>query len=226
MSNPIPFRGFDERGDVKIYDAGDLPHWRQDGCTYFVTLRLADALPQSVVFKLKEERHCWLTGNGIVPSAADWKSQFAKLSPNKQREFERPIAKNLNFQLDCGLGCCALREKEPMQLKAFALEFFHGKRVWTVDDVVMPNHVYVLLMPTKGYECERVLKSIKGYSAKEVNRSLRTNGTLLQRESYDHIVRDVNQLERFQKYIRVNPEKATLKQRDYRLSEEAIYELA
>jgi len=33
-------------------------------------------------------------------------------------------------------------------------------------------------------------------------------------------------LERFQKDIRANPEKAILKQRDYRLSEEAIYELA
>ena len=92
--------------------------------------------------------------------------------------------------------------------------------------VIMPNHVNVLMTPTNGYELESVLKSIKGYSAKEINRSLGTNGTIWQRESSDHIVRDVNQLERFQKYIRANPGKANLKDEDDRLSKEAIYELA
>ena len=226
MKGPIPFQGFDEHGDVRIYDAGDLPHWRQDGCAYFMSFRLADALPQSVVFQLKEERECWLKSNGIDPLAADWKKGFTKLSPVKQREYERTIAKNLNHQLDRGLGSCTLRGAEPMRLMADALEFFHGDRVWTGDYVIMPNHVHVLMTPRIGYELENVLKSVKGYSAREINRTLGSSGDFWQRESYDHIVRNLDQLKRFQNYIRANPSKAKLKDEDYHLSEEAIYELA
>jgi type I restriction enzyme R subunit len=56
----IPFRGFDEFGDMHSYYHGHLPHWRQSGCTYFVTFRLADSLPQRVVDEIEYERDQWL----------------------------------------------------------------------------------------------------------------------------------------------------------------------
>ena len=219
----IPFKGFNDRDDVRIYNHGILPHWRQNGCTYFVTFRLADSLPASVVSKLDEERQCWLKGNNIDPNRSDWKTLFAKLPPDKQREYERTIGENLNRQLDRGLGGCALRAEEPMKLMAGALEHFHGERTWTGDYVVMPNHVHVLMTPINGHELEDILKSIKGYSAKVINSALSSSGTFWQRESYDHIARDADQLEKFQTYIRNNPAKAVLKEGDYFLSE-ATYE--
>ena len=48
MINPAPppgFRGLNPEQPVQIYYR-HLPHWRQAGATYFVTFRLADALPQ------------------------------------------------------------------------------------------------------------------------------------------------------------------------------------
>ena len=36
-----------------------LPHWRQDGATYFVTFRLADSLPQSKLDELKALKAEW-----------------------------------------------------------------------------------------------------------------------------------------------------------------------
>ncbi|MDF1815773.1 MAG: hypothetical protein P1V20_26480 [Verrucomicrobiales bacterium] len=42
MEPVIPFYPFNEFGEVRIYQHGLLPHWRQDGCTCFVTFRLAD----------------------------------------------------------------------------------------------------------------------------------------------------------------------------------------
>ena len=45
MDASLPFREFDESGEVRIYYHGILPHWRQTGCTYFVTYRLADPYP-------------------------------------------------------------------------------------------------------------------------------------------------------------------------------------
>ncbi len=37
---------FDPHASVRVYRR-NLPHWRQDGCTYSVTFGLADAIPRS-----------------------------------------------------------------------------------------------------------------------------------------------------------------------------------
>ena len=49
---PPGFTPFDLNKSVRRY-IRHLPHWRQDGTTYFVTFRLADSLPDA---KLKELR--------------------------------------------------------------------------------------------------------------------------------------------------------------------------
>ncbi len=42
---------------------GNLPHWRQDGTTYFVTFRLADSLPKTKLRQWTLERNEWLERN-------------------------------------------------------------------------------------------------------------------------------------------------------------------
>jgi len=37
-----------------------LPHWQQDGAVYFITFRLADALPSRLRTQLEGEREAWL----------------------------------------------------------------------------------------------------------------------------------------------------------------------
>ena len=48
-----------ERGEIRA-TKNRLPHWEQDGCTYFITFRLADSLPQRLLDGWKEERRIWL----------------------------------------------------------------------------------------------------------------------------------------------------------------------
>jgi hypothetical protein len=55
----FPFHGFDPHGEVDI-TRRRLPHWRQPGATYFITFRLADSLPQSVLHQWRHERAIWL----------------------------------------------------------------------------------------------------------------------------------------------------------------------
>jgi hypothetical protein len=43
-------------GEVVIRDRGRLPHWEQDNATYFVTFRLTDSLPKSVLDRIESER--------------------------------------------------------------------------------------------------------------------------------------------------------------------------
>ena len=42
------FKPFDPGGELEVYHT-DMPHWRQDGCTHFVTYRLADSIPAQVL---------------------------------------------------------------------------------------------------------------------------------------------------------------------------------
>ena len=57
---------------------------------------------------------------------------------------------------------------------------------------------------------DTLMKSIKGISAREANKILGKKGSFWQSESYDHIVRDEDELERIIKYVVMNPVKARL----------------
>jgi REP element-mobilizing transposase RayT len=73
--------------------------------------------------------------------------------------------------------------------------------------VLMANHVHVLLFPL--VEPSRLLKSLKGSTAREANRILgRTGFPFWQSESYDHWVRDSRELGRIVAYNENNPVKA------------------
>jgi len=88
----------------------------------------------------------------------------------------------------------------------------------------MPNHVHVIMRPIHSHELEDVLQSIKSYTAHEANRIQGTEGSVWQKESYDRIIRDYDELRAYQRYIHGNPVKASLSPGSYVLSEEKQYE--
>ncbi len=90
--------------------------------------------------------------------------------------------------------------------------------MWTGDYVIMPNHVHALLTPLAPHKLEDILKSIKGRTAVEINRTIGSKGKLWQRDSYDHIVRDVEQLRAFQTLHQRQPKKGESQTGEYRHS--------
>ena len=58
LPTPPGFQGLYPDMPVTIYHR-HLPHWRQDGATYFVTFRLADSLPQSKLDELATLKKEW-----------------------------------------------------------------------------------------------------------------------------------------------------------------------
>lgn len=217
-TRPIPFRPFDEDGLVRIYSHGFLPHWRQEGCTYFVTFRLDDSIPRSILDQWSYDRRCWLAARGIDTRRHGWHQEVAKLSRNDLRSYERHFAGKLHECLDRGFGQSVLKRRSCGEIVAEALGYFHGHRANTGDYVVMPNHVHLLLTPYRGCSLEHFLHSIKSYTANRINRVLARRGIVWMKESYDHIVRNADELVRIQQYIRVNPAKAQLATGDYILS--------
>jgi REP element-mobilizing transposase RayT len=75
--------------------------------------------------------------------------------------------------------------------------------------VVMANHVHLLIRPA--IAPDRLLKSLKGATAREANRLLGLTGEpFWQKESYDHWVRNDAEFWKIRAYIENNPVKAGL----------------
>jgi REP element-mobilizing transposase RayT len=76
--------------------------------------------------------------------------------------------------------------------------------------VVMPNHVHLILKPLGQFDPSRILKGIKGVSARLLNQHRNANGQVWQEESWDRILRDVDEFDEKLQYMYDNPVKAGL----------------
>jgi len=56
---PVWIKPFDH-ADPLVIRQRQLPHWRQDGCAYFVTCHLGDSLPANILRLWTEIRRNWL----------------------------------------------------------------------------------------------------------------------------------------------------------------------
>jgi hypothetical protein len=75
--------------------------------------------------------------------------------------------------------------------------------------VVMPSHIHLLVTPK--VDVPKLLRSLKGITAKRANQVLGPMGQpFWQAESYDHVVRDGREEDRIRAYIEENPVRAGL----------------
>lgn len=184
---------FDPQESIAHLD-GNLPHWRQDGATYFVTFRLADSLPQEKLNLWKAELAVWQRNN---PAPHD---------ENARREYYRLFPERLQNWLDQGMGSCVLGQVAVKMRVEEALLHFDGDRYNLREFVVMPNHVHLLISPLNGHLLSDILHSIKSFTANGINKHLPEKmDPVWQKESFDHIVRSAEQVDRIRKYIQDNP---------------------
>ena len=216
MSTPPPFVAFDPHKAAPVY-RGDLPHWRQKGATYFVTCRLVDSLPAGILARWKLQQQRWLESHGIAwDRHGGWRRSLVQLKPEERREFEKRFTYRIQQYLDNEYGCCLLRQPTLRALADRAFTYYHASRFWLGDYVSMPNHCHALVTPLEDEDLESILGSIKGYSARRINRKAgRTGEALWQRETLDHIARDLDRLKAFRQYIAENPAKANLSEGEF-----------
>jgi REP element-mobilizing transposase RayT len=187
-------------GEVRIRQRGRLPHWEKDAGLYFVTFRLADSLPKSVLERI-EERH------RILESA---RRAGANLSPGQKVLVAEFSPKKLEQYFDRGVGACSLNDPKIGDLVANALNFWHGKRYRLIAWCVMPNHVHVIFRLFPAQELAEVIRSWKLFTARKANRILGRTGAFWQREYYDRLIREDGELDRAIQYVLHNPERAGL----------------
>ncbi len=188
-------------GEITICDRGRLPHWEKEGATYFITFRLADSLPHSVLDRIESERRSIITTTTQLGRA---------LSPDEHRKIKRLSTPVIERFLDSGAGACHLRKSAIAEQVANALRHFDEKRYRLFAWCVMPNHVHVVARLFPGNTLAAVLHSWKSFSAKHANQILGSRNAFWQREYYDHLIRDEKEFERAVIYVSENPAKARL----------------
>lgn len=179
--------------DFEHFDWGTfLPHWHQDGKYVFVTFRLHDSLPQEKVQWLREEKERWLKQH-----PQPWNEKVTK-------EYINKFGKAVDQWLDNNYGNCLLKKQSNRKIVEDALFFFDGKRYDLVAFVVMPNHVHILMRIKEGNELTEIMRSIKSFTAKSINKNENRTGPVWQSESYDRLIRGQKHFENIVRYIIAN----------------------
>jgi len=188
-------------GEVRIRQRGRLPHWEKDAGLYFLTFHLAGSLPLPVLEKIAERQRILIAAKHVG----------AHLSPSQEVLVAEFSPAKLEEYFDRGLGACFLRDPRIGELMADALDFWQGKRYRLVAWCVMPNHVHVVCRLLPGQDLNKVLQGWKSFTARKANQILGRSRAFWQREYYDRLIRDGDELRRAVRYVMNNPERAGLK---------------
>jgi REP element-mobilizing transposase RayT len=192
----VPFR-FES---VAMRGRGYLPHWEMEGATYSVTFRLGESLPKALLTELEFER------KDLIQTA---QQQGRDLTVREEVQLA-DIYQRLDDALDAGYGACHLARPEVAEVVYNALPYFHGQRYTLVAACVMPNHVHAVFAPSHEHGLESILHSWKSFTSKRANKLLGKAGQFWEREYFDRLVRDAEELERAVRYVVENPAKAGL----------------
>ncbi|MEX2142924.1 MAG: hypothetical protein WD894_26945 [Pirellulales bacterium] len=195
-----------------------LPHWDAEDATYFITTCLAGSIPAQGLMRLQQFRETLeLKPRPIGLSLDEWEARKHKLIFARFDGIidDEPAVRHLANPL-------AASEVES------SLRHFAGERYDLLGFVVMPSHFHWIFHPRANWvqSCieksrqdgkpdtrtprQRIMQSVKGYSAHQCNRLLDLYGEFWQDESYDHVIRNDNELFRIIQYVENNPVKAGL----------------
>ena len=169
-------------GFLGWHQRGYLPHHDVPGVTQLITFRLHDAVP--------------------AIRRSEWEA-LLRIENDRERRTK------LEAYLDQGLGECWLRRSDVAEATQGALCFFNGQRYQLQAWVVMPNHVHVVVDVWETPLAD-LLKSWKGFIAREANKLLGRKGAFWEREYWDTRVTNAEHLAKAIRYVEANPVKAGL----------------
>jgi putative transposase len=179
----------------KLFYDRRLPHIQPQEETFFITYRLADAIPMC---KIKEF-------NEIV----DQRKELARSKEEKykqQKHYFRLVDGYLDKMANEPYW---LKQPAIAEIVADSLHFCDGKfyKLWCY--CVMPNHVHLVITTLKNAPpLYTILQKHKRHTAKECNKLLNRSGQFWTHESYDHVVRNNDEFNRIVFYTINNPVKA------------------
>jgi|AntRauTorckE5430_2_1112549.scaffolds.fasta_scaffold03017_3 REP element-mobilizing transposase RayT len=202
---------------MKTHYRNRLPHIAPIGATFFITFRLVDSLPTSVLFKLKDQwEYLKTTIKQQYPDDYDNQLQIAK--KRQFVKYEKALDKN-------PIGKCILNQPKVAEIVAQKLKQYDDKYYSLIAYCIMPNHVHFLanferqLLDKNKFQLNheelnykqlsKIMQYIKGGSAREINLHLNNTGnSVWAKDSYDHFIRNDKEFKNVINYILKNPVKA------------------
>jgi len=93
------------------------------------------------------------------------------------------------------------------------------ERAETLAYVVMPDHLHWLVQLAEGTSLDRLMRTVKSVSSRQINRKLNRSGRLWQAGYHDHALRKTEDMVATARYVIANPLRAGLVERigDYPL---------
>lgn len=183
---------FDPNQPIDI-TARKLPHWNQNNKLYFVTFRLADAMPAEVMLEYKD-RLTDVENSFPMPRTKVQQAEVDKIKHNTLEKY-----------LDAGHGSCILRESRLRESLVKTLEHNEGVDYDLAAYVIMPNHVHLLLSTISDKTIQSIMSSIKRVSGHHICKLANREAPLWQREYYDRLIRNPRHYEDVVSYIINNP---------------------
>jgi putative transposase len=211
-----------------IFRRRRLPHWDVPDGTYFVTACLAGSVPATVLGQLQDYRHSLDAGSRPpTMGEGDWEVDKQKLVFARWDECldGMPAVRHLAQP--------ALAAEVQKSIYHFAETRYH-----VLAYSIMPSHFHWVFHPMPKWcdtvmseiESRRTLQadranpreprpkspreiimhSLKSFTANVCNRLLGLRGEFWQEESFDHWVRNDDELQRIIAYVENNPVKAKL----------------
>lgn len=175
-----------------------LPHWQQNKATYFLTFRLGDSIPVSLLDEWREERNLWL-----IDHPKPWPIEI-------ESEYHKRFSAKIDQFLDQGLGSCLLGDSANAAIVASAFHHFDNTRYLLHAWIIMPNHVHLLFSLAESVDLGETVASWKRFTATKINRLGHGSGAVWQKNYFDRLIRDWDHFMNVARYIRRNPIKAKL----------------
>lgn len=186
-----------------------LPHWDVEDAPYFITACLHGSIPASGMCELAEySDQLKSRARPQDVSMDDWQRRLHKLWFARMDEL-------LDFQP----AVHHLERADIAKIVMDSISHFADVRYLSIAWVVMPSHIHWLFQPLPEFNQsvprgksprEVIMHSVKSFTANECNKVLGLQGPFWQQESYDHWIRDEDELERVIAYILHNPVRAGL----------------
>lgn len=213
------------------------PHLQPLEATLFVTFRLANSIPKSIV-RYYQAKHHWIRDQlrrvermmVDEPSQAttDWLAQIEQLNREWFIRYEDILHRQQHgptWMRDPGIADKVAENLHRLDENAYRLDAFS----------IMSNHVHTIFKPLVSAAVleeilkanddalssvpalSKIMKAIKGRSARECNLLLGRSGSFWEHESFDHVIR-AGKLDKTVRYVLNNPVKIGIVQRwqDYR----------
>jgi len=193
----------------------NLPHFISNGGIYFVTFRLAGTIPLSVLEQFKRDNKT------AILRAQGHASQIAAIQLEKKQKgmLFRLIEDHLDY---CKHGERLFAQDDLAEIVMSGIKKRDGTMYRLFASTIMPNHVHMVLCLNEqeshpssgkhdlGYRLANVIGSLKKRTSSIINCRLGRSGQLWQYETFDHLVRNAEELERIVRYVLYNPVKAGL----------------